>query len=353
MSDSLDKEWVSKSCRMIYEFFDSTLISNASVDVNELKAFPFIWSQNKFISMDSVATQWRLKGGPYLYSVPDILVGRKCLVNELHIQYEFSYQDAKKALQMMKNEFGEETLDCSCQKVIKDSFPIFTAAFENNEIYKELAQLDLYLPDEFMVLHKSTDLAYNDAGWASKEDYNYIHKDVPRYLAEALGVRLVRSKFLDRFISGRTNFFGTSFGQHEILTRRIQNILRDYPFDITILKELLQNSDDAWAKKMYFILDKRTHGKERLISKNWHKLQGPSLLVWYDSIFSEKDLQGIQELGLGSKRSEAESIGQYGIGFNVVYHLTDCPSFITGGETLCIMDPHCQYADGATELSPG
>ena len=58
-------------------------------------------------------------------------------------------------------------------------------------------------------------------------------------------------------------------------------------------------------------------------------------------------------MGLGSKHSESESIGQYGIGFNAVYHLTDCPSFITGGETLCILDPHCMYADGASVLSPG
>ena len=120
-----------------------------------------------------------------------------------------------------------------------------------------------------------------------------------------------------------------------------------------MLKELLQNGDDARAKRIFFILDKRTHGKESLISENWQKLQGPALLVWNDSIFSEDNLKGIQELGLGSKRSEAESIGQYGIGFNAVYHLTDCPSFITGGETLCILDPHCMYADGASVLSPG
>ena len=52
---------------------------------------------------------------------------------------------------------------------------------------------------------------------------------------------------------------------------------RDYPFDITMLKELLQNADDAKATKMYCILDKRTHGGEGLLSENWKKLQGPAL----------------------------------------------------------------------------
>ena len=104
---------------------------------------------------------------------------------------------------------------------------------------------------------------------------------------------------------------------------------------------------------MYVILDKRKHGTKKLPSSNWKDLQGPSILVWNDSVFSESDLKGIQELGLGSKRSDAETIGQYGIGFNVVYHLTDCPSFLTNGSTLCVFDPHCRYVPGADVLRPG
>ena len=129
--------------------------------------------------------------------------------------------------------------------------------------------------------------------------------------------------------------------------------MEGYPFDITVLKELLQNADDAKATKMYVILDQRTHGTESILSEAWKELQGPALLVWNDSEFSENDLKGIQELGLGSKRSDDETIGQYGIGFNVVYHLTDCPSFITGGETMCIFDPRCRYVPGADVKEPG
>ena len=104
---------------------------------------------------------------------------------------------------------------------------------------------------------------------------------------------------------------------------------------------------------MYVILDKRRHGTESLPSPEWRDLQGPALLVWNDSVFSEEDLIGIQRLGLGNKRTDAESIGMYGIGFNVVYHLTDCPSFISNGTTLCVLDPHCRYVPGADERQPG
>ena len=354
MCDTIDKEWVTTSCRMIYDFLDSALKSCEAVDISELKAFSCIWNQYQFLNINMLSSHWRLKEGPYLYSVPDILVDKKFLMKALNIKNCFSHEDAKRALQMMKHDFGENPVNQRCQKLIKDLIPIFSTALDQEDLCEEFVNSDLYLPDEELVLRKSKQLAYNDAGWAPKEsDYNYIHKDIPRYLAEALGVSLVRSKILDQYISNKTFFCGTKFGQREDLTRRIQNIIKDYPLDITILKELLQNADDARAKKMYFILDKRTHGKVSLISENWQKLQGPALLVWNDSTFSEKDLQGIQELGLGSKHSEVETIGQYGIGFNVVYHLTDCPSFITGGETLCVMDPHCLYVDGATELSPG
>ena len=66
--------------------------------------------------------------------------------------------------------------------------------------------------------------------------------------------------------------------------------------------------------------------QKKVLSSDWKDLQGPALLVWNDKGFTEEDLIGIQKLGLGSKRTNAESIGQYGIGFNAVYHLTDCPS---------------------------
>ena len=355
-SDSFDRQWVTTSFRKIYDFLNSTLeSSDTDIDLNEMKVTPCIWNAQKFLSIDLVATHWRLKNGPYLYSVPDILVDKKELIEALHIKSHFSSSDAQRALQKMKNDFCDEPVSSVCVELMKDLISIFLTALNSRDEQKlQLGQTALYLPDEHLVLRKSSDLFYNDASWAPKDKaYNYVYRDIPRDLAEALGVRLLRSKMLDQYISDRAHFGGSEFGQHEDLTRRIQNILRDYPFDITVLKELLQNSDDARAKKMYFILDMRTHGKESLISENWQKLQGPALLVWNDSTFSEADLKGIQELGFGNKRSDAETIGQYGIGFNAVYHLTDCPSFITGGETLCILDPHCMYADGATNLSPG
>ena len=56
---------------------------------------------------------------------------------------------------------------------------------------------------------------------------------------------------------------------------------------------------------------------------------------------------------MAAKDPNLIAIGQYGIGFNVVYHLTDCPSFITNGNTFCVLDPHIRYVPGASERRPG
>lgn len=38
-----------------------------------------------------------------------------------------------------------------------------------------------------------------------------------------------------------------------------------------------------------------------------------------------------------------EKIGKYGIGFNVVYYVIDCLSFIINGEFFCVFDLYVCY----------
>jgi len=42
--------------------------------------------------------------------------------------------------------------------------------------------------------------------------------------------------------------------------------MRDYPRDMTFLKELLQNADNTGATKLYFILDKHSYSDESVTS---------------------------------------------------------------------------------------
>ena len=364
MSDELIG-WTTASCEHIYMFLNNKLQSSQSkisvyqwtyqqetqhieeVDVSPLVGFPCIWTGKQFVKAEVVKKNWSMCG-PYIHSLPSSLSNLTLLTKALGIKDELTFEDIQQALGKMKADFGDRPVNKQCQELLTNLVsPLL-------KLVDESTPVGIALPGEDFVMYPSTELAYNDAPWAPKDDqYLYVNNMIPRELARNLGVNPVRGKMLEHFVNPDAEFGGVPFGQHEKLTQRIQNILRDYPFDITVLKELLQNADDAKAKKMFIILDKRTHGTQSILSENWADLQGPALLVWNDQEFTERDLKGIQKLGLGSKRSDQETIGQYGIGFNVVYHLTDCPSFITGGETMCVLDPHCEYVHGAREDRPG
>ena len=349
-------DWTDRICQQAYEFLDGQIQQETStgqapqllLGLQELQGLPCVWTGKKFIAIQDVAKEWKLDG-PYLYPVPSSLAFRKSLAASLGIKNKFAAEDIVRVLSQMKEDFNGHPVSDACQKLLCE------LVSQLYEIKPSESSQPIWLPDTSFVMHISSDLAFNDAPWCKPEEhYKFVNNIIPRGLALQLKVKPVRSKKLEKYVSqAKLHFRGVPFGQHEELTQRIQNILREYPFDITVLKELLQNADDAKATKMYVILDKRTHGKRSVLSEEWQQLQGPALLVWNDSTFSEKDLEGIQQLGLGSKRSDAESIGQYGIGFNVVYHLTDCPSFITGGKTLCIMDPHCRFVPEASSQMPG
>ena len=342
------KSWTSRISLQIYKFLEDREGYEEIESFQELVRSPCIWTGKRFLAINQVARSWKLDG-PYLHEVPSLLSSCPNLCKVLSIKEEFSIDDVENALNKMKEDFGDQPVDENSQRVLKELVSYFLKIET-----EEFSDFKILLPDENYVLMWSTDLAYNDAPWAPRDEtHRYVNDIIPRKTAIQLHVKPVRAKLLEKYTNPNSKFGGVKFGQREELTRRIQNILKDYPFDVTVLKELLQNADDAKASKMCIILDKRTHGKQSVLSEKWHKLQGPALLVWNDSIFSEKDIEGIQELGLGSKRSEAESIGQYGIGFNSVYHLTDCPSFVTNGDTLCVMDPHCTFVHGATPLDPG
>jgi sacsin len=55
-----------------------------------------------------------------------------------------------------------------------------------------------------------------------------------------------------------------SFGQRVDLCVRLQEILRNYPEGTSVLRELIQNADDAGARCVKLCLDTRTHPRSSL-----------------------------------------------------------------------------------------
>ncbi|KAJ6618898.1 hypothetical protein B0H10DRAFT_2028426 [Mycena sp. CBHHK59/15] len=127
------------------------------------------------------------------------------------------------------------------------------------------------------------------------------------------------------------------------LTRIIKSILDSYPLGNGILRELLQNSDDASATTQTFILDMRTHASETLVDPELAGCQGPALLAVNDTLFTEKDWEAIRTLHNSSKTGDETKIGKFGIGARACYHITDNPHFLSGRK-LAIFDPHERFS---------
>ncbi|XP_052812994.1 sacsin-like [Mya arenaria] len=205
---------------------------------------------------------------------------------------------------------------------------------ENLQQYKDF----IVAPDEKNVLAVTSELALEDQAVCWQRKVRLVHGDVPPNIAKAVGVKSKKASLIKGFSRGIS-----FFGQKEQLTTRLNGLLIDYPSDVSIFKEFIQNADDAGATEINFIKFFRTQKITHSIGQN--QTIGPALCIYNNSHFTDDDFDGIRNLGIGSKSDDPTKTGQYGLGFNAVYHITDTPSFYTKGPglgkegVLCIFDP--------------
>jgi sacsin len=132
---------------------------------------------------------------------------------------------------------------------------------------------------------------------------------------------------------------GESFGQEERLTVRLRGLIRAYPRSVGIVKEFLQNADDAGATTLRVVWDEREHPRGSLPDPRMGVLQGPALLFINDQVFGAADLDAIRRIGESSKSALGPKTGRFGLGFNTAYNVTDHPSFVSGSWAVAF-DPH-------------
>jgi hypothetical protein len=133
-------------------------------------------------------------------------------------------------------------------------------------------------------------------------------------------------------------------------TAVLKIIKQNFIYFIFIFKEFIQNAEDAGATEVKFIIDKRQSVSR---NKSFETLHGPAMLCWNNTKFNEEDLAAITNLGLGSKSRDSSKIGRFGVGFNIVYHLTDAPQFLSNFENYVIFDPLCASFPDLNRSDPG
>ena len=337
--------------KKLYKELQSRYYSNQESVVEFLTDKAWIVVDGHVMKPCQLAFDWGKKAPPYLSGVPADLSYMKELLEATGVQMSFEHADFVRALKQISSESNRGKLSKSLLYYVTQLIiPEFSRLGKGDlEKFRGESEVPLLSTDEYLL--PASELAYNDAPWMGRtEKYIYVHRTVPRAVAEGLGVKLVREKMLDRYARAIP---GRPFGQSEPLTQRLQSILEQYPAGVEILKELLQNADDAGATELHLIFDQRKYKTKHVFSDEWKSLQGPAICVYNNRPFTDSDIAGIQNLGRGGKRDDPSSIGQYGIGFNAVYHLTDCPFFLSDNKTLCVLDPHCHYVPGADTEKPG
>ena len=336
-------------CEQVYKHLNDELSKNPNCSVIEkLKNMAWLFLRGKFVENKKIALEWEGYAVPFLYRVPDKYQrDYQKLLKLTGIKKMFTSSDFLEALDSLKVCRQDSRLTPEDIKLVVT----LTNELKNNSdkaVNQRFGKIPL--PDNHCVLNNSEDLTIPESfrvKYAGNE--RYIHADINRNVALKLGAKQLRARRREKY----GNTMSMSFGQFEKLSDRIKNILNSYPCDVGILKELVQNADDAKATEVQFIYDKRTLPHKRVLQTNANKIQGPALCVYNNKYFSEEDFNGICKLGIGSKRDDPAKTGQYGIGFNAVYHLTDCPSFLSNDNILCILDPHCEYSPEATPDAPG
>ena len=357
--DPYEIESLKEVCLSAYRYFEEALYNQRIEEVQIREMFrgkKFILSDEEFVFTEQVAFKLESVCSPYLYQLPhDLARSFERLMKSAGVKATFQAKDFIACLKQIKHTFGDANLNeytlqiavnlaVQLGNVLKDSKEDVSKSEEKHEI--------CYLPDSNGVMRLVCDLCMRDCPWMPDEiSVHFVNDMIPPPISKEIGVRTRREEALKHFS------YGISFGQREKLTNRLRRILTAYPCKKEILKELLQNADDAQATEICFIKDPRQHPDERVFEDSWKPLQGPALCVYNNKPFTEADIVGIKNLGEGSKGDNPNKTGQYGIGFNAVYHLTDVPSFASSGEeigdVLCIFDPHCKYVPDATTLEPG
>jgi hypothetical protein len=105
---------------------------------------------------------------------------------------------------------------------------------------------------------------------------------------------------------------------------KIREDLQDrYQDHYAILKELIQNADDAKASELHLVFIEHLAGAEHEL------LQGPLLAVINNAAFKFKDAAAIRQLQGGSKGLDDCKIGKFGLGQKSVFHLCEAFFFVS------------------------
>eukprot|EP00392_Amoebophrya_sp_AT5.2_P004585 g4593.t1 len=233
------------------------------------------------------------------------------------------------------------------------------------------ANVDILLPQANGFLVPAAETIVDDMPWLRKSEdqaafrqehvAHFLFDSIATKVGERLGATPLSQKgfgsSLVQIGSHSVNELGCveAAGQGESFTQTLRRICIDYGTN-SMLREVLQNANDSALKvgKVRVLVDWRSHPKESCLVPPLTQLQGPRLILFNDGVWEDADFRGVLNTGLGSKRERSDLWGQFGLGFNVLYHYGDA-IMVLSRNFLQILDPSVTYTQQlkATRNNPG
>ena len=328
----------------IYEYFSNDLVE---FEKHHDKLNPnWIWidSQNSFENVSKFAMNafCGLRLEPFCYAIV-----------QMHklLKYEKLFLICN-----IPEEFPEDTI-INVMSQIKGSGKPLSEEFLNivlsildwvHKLNEESGKkpIDVLIPTEDFQLLSPEKCIFDDRGWSQNRhksnkslinNYSFTHQRLPLVTAT-----FFRVKLLSKHLLPSINLKLQCIGPHQSITGRIKEALEDYDHDVDVLKEMVQNAEDAGASEIKFVIDWRNHPTEYLLTTEMDVWQGPALLVYNNAVFSDEDFINICEIAGASKKVDPTKIGRFGVGFCSVYHITDVPSFVSRNFYI-VFDPNVSY----------
>ncbi|KAH3801233.1 hypothetical protein DPMN_154880 [Dreissena polymorpha] len=311
----------------------SYLYTNFSLTLSK----PIIEIDEVLVRVGKVARNTVKSCPPDLYGLPKVSASRWRILEKLGVHENFSVADVLSVLKL-KTVDNNKKIQLNVKSMVGILENLANCMIREGKTHEDLKEFEEYIiaPDREERFCPANQLALEDNVMATKTKLRLLHEDISPNIGKVIGVRSKRHQLLRKYTHA------IPFGQREELTTRLNGLLKDYPSD-EIMNELIQNADDAGAREIHFI----KYFEQKIVGKSLEhgQILQPALCIYNNSCFTEKDFQGIQKLGIGSKADDPSKTGQFGLGFNAVYHVTDIPSFLTKGPNLgengqvCMFDP--------------
>ena len=339
----------------IYRYLEEKCKEFTSDQLECLKAENWVWCGNCFVKPQQIVLQqYHFDVQPYMYNLPQELQEMTLLLLHCGSAPEIRKESLVYVLNSIQEEHKHhinkrEEIDRDrriCVEVLRDLGHMKLSDDDLNRIL-----VPIRCEDTELLLEISTKTVYcSGLGFNYEEedeegeDLLFLHECITVDIVKGLSIKSLTSKLIGAEDVGEDFGIFEEYGQHEPLTRRINRILADYGDGLAIVKELIQNADDAGAVEVKFLYDERLNkGKQKyLIDPGMKGVQGPALWAYNDAKFSKEDFENIVKLSGATKEDKRDKIGKFGLGFNAVYNITDVPSFISDNQ-LVILDPHTTH----------